>query len=101
MSEAPPANWPGWAARAASLRAYLETPRGRSWPDLRAWAQTHSVSGAELLNRLAALEHLGQACGVGEGKAVRWVATGQAQEHEDDGVITSAPPLVQRGRRAG
>ena len=100
----PPASSPGWAERSAPLRAFLATPRGRSWPELRAWAEEEGISGASLLNRLAWLENAHAVVGVGRGEALRWVATGQAPQRADEGhdVITSAPPLAPaRRRRAG
>ncbi|MCU0655806.1 MAG: hypothetical protein MUF64_11155 [Polyangiaceae bacterium] len=99
MSELPPAGWPGWAARAASLRAYLKTPRGRTWAELRAWAKEEGVGGFELLNRLAALEYLGVVFSIGEGKRVRWVALQEGQNRPQRDVITSPPEQVPEGRR--
>lgn len=101
MSEIPSAGWSGWGERAASLRAFLATPRGRSWSEITSWASEERINGVELLNRLAALEGLGAVFSTGEGKAVRWVALREGQQRPLDVVITSAPELVPQGRRRG
>jgi hypothetical protein len=75
--DVPPSSWPGWAEVAEPLRLYLCQRRGRSLPELRAWAQARQLSGLWLFNELAWLANEGRAARLGEGKRLRWVATGQ------------------------